>query len=143
MSRPPQYSLPPAGDPNYHDFTYNNITFPPPASALISRYKSEYNVNFGGIRKPRLGNSALLVMAQQQGWLMGQGGSASGTPDGTRNLNYSRADVREWYSQQNEQYLKDGVIYFWARLRSRRPPAPQLRSTPNPIHNALPPSSAE
>ena len=103
----PDYSLPSSGDPNYHDFTYNNVTWPPPASALIARYKAEYNVNFGGIRKPRLGNSALLVMAQQQGWLMGQGGEPSGTPDGTRNLNYSRADVRDWYSQQNVQYLKD------------------------------------
>ena len=109
----PDYSLPPAGDPNYHDFTYNNVTWPPPAAALISRYRSQYNVRFGGIRKPRLGNSALLVMAQQQGWLMGQGGSPSGTPDGSRNLNYSREDVRAWYSLQNAQYLDDGVQYFW------------------------------
>ena len=89
------------------------MTWPPPAAALIARYRSEYNVRFGGIRKPRLGNSALLVMAQQQGWLMGQGGDPAGKPDGTRNLNYSRADVRDWYALQNAQYLKDGVLYFW------------------------------
>jgi alpha-glucosidase len=109
----PDYSLPPQGDPNYRDFTYNNVTWPPPAAALISRYRAQYNVRFGGIRKPRLGNSDLLVMARQQGWLMGQGGDPAGAPDGTRNLNYSRADVRTWYSQQNAQYLKDGVLYFW------------------------------
>ena len=109
----PDYSLPPQGDPNYHDFSYNYITWPPPAAALISRYRTQYNVRFGGIRKPRLGNSALLVMAKQQGWLMGQGGDPAGTPDGSRNLNYSRADVREWYSAQNAQYLEDGVLYFW------------------------------
>lgn len=70
-------------------------------------------MRFAGIRKPRLGNSALLVMAQENGWLMGQGGSPAGTPDGSRNLNYSRADVREWYSYQNEGYLQDGVVGWW------------------------------
>ncbi len=53
-------------------FSWNNITWPAPAAALVSRYRSQYNVRFGGIRKPRLGNSDLLVMAQSKGWLMGQ-----------------------------------------------------------------------
>ena len=115
----PDYSLPSNGDPDYHDFSYNNITFPPPAAALISRYRSQYNFRFGGIRKPRLGNSALLVFAQSKGWLMGQGGDPSGKPNGSRNINYSMPDLFDWYSQQNAQYLQDGVQFFWVRARRR------------------------
>ena len=56
--------LPPQGNKSYRDFSYNNITWPPPQAPLIARYRSQYNMRFGGIRKPRLGNSDLLVMAQ-------------------------------------------------------------------------------
>ena len=122
----PDYSLPSNGDPDYHDFSYNNITFPPPAAALISRYRSEYNFRFGGIRKPRLGTSALLVYAQSQGWLMGQGGDPNGKPNGSRNINYSMPALFDWYAQQNGQYLQDGVQFFW--VRARRPCSRQPRA---------------
>ena len=66
-------------------------------------------MRFGGIRKPRLGNTALLNMARNKNWLVGAG-SGDG---GGRNLNYSRTDVQEWYGEQQLPLLKAGVEYFW------------------------------
>jgi len=109
----PDYTLPPQGDPLYHDFLFNNITFPDPAAAYLTHYRADLNFRFGGIRKPRLGNSALLVSAQQQGWLMGQGGDPSGTPNGSRNTNYSDLSFRAWYSHQDDLFLRSGVRFFW------------------------------
>jgi alpha-glucosidase len=109
----PDYTLPSNGDPNYFDFGYNNITFPPPQGPLIAHYRSAYNVRFGGIRKPRLGNSDALVMAQSKGWLMGQGGDPTGRPNGSRNTNYSLPEFFAFYSSANNQYLEDGVEFFW------------------------------
>jgi len=77
----PDYSLNASGDPAYHDFAFNNITFPPPQGPLLARYRSQYNIRFGGIRKPRYGNSTLIIMARANGWLMGQGGVPGATPD--------------------------------------------------------------
>lgn len=107
----PDYSLPDSGSPTFVDFGYNNITFPAPQQQL-QHYKSAYNMRFGGIRKPRLGNrrvqgallllaahtgsSFSLVDAKAKGWLVGQGGVAN-TSASTRNLNYSLADVRSMY----------------------------------------------
>jgi hypothetical protein len=50
-------------------------------------------MHFGGIRKPRLGNSDLLVMAHSKNWTV----DTSGGNGGTRNLNYTVADLREWW----------------------------------------------
>jgi alpha-glucosidase (family GH31 glycosyl hydrolase) len=51
----PDYDLPDTGSPMFVDFGYNNITFPEPQQQL-QHYKTSYNMRFGGIRKPRLGN---------------------------------------------------------------------------------------
>lgn len=109
----PDYTLPPQGDPEYHDFLFNNITFPDPAASYVAHYRNDLNFRFGGIRKPRLGNSALLVNAQQMGWLMGQGGDPNGTPNGSRNTNYTDLTFREWYSHQDDLFLRSGVRFFW------------------------------
>ena len=108
----PDYTLPPAGDVNYHDFGFSNVTFPAPAQQL-AHYHADLHVRFGGIRKPRLGNAPLLVMARAKGWLMGQGGNASAPPDGTRNLNFSLPAAAAWYAPQNDGYLAAGVDFFW------------------------------
>jgi alpha-glucosidase (family GH31 glycosyl hydrolase) len=54
----PDYSLPDSGSPTFVDFAYNNITFPEPQQQL-QHYKTAYNMRFGGIRKPRLGNRSV------------------------------------------------------------------------------------
>ena len=84
----------------------------------MSHYREAYNFRFGGIRKPRLGNAAKLVMAASKGWLMGQGGVPGAQPDGSRNLNYSHAnaavdDMFDWYVSQNTFYISSGVQFFW------------------------------
>jgi len=62
------------------------------------QYHNDLHLKFGGIRKPRLGNSALLAMAKEKGWLVGQPNAAGklGGVNG-RDLNYSIAEVQTWY----------------------------------------------
>merc|ERR550525_1616517 len=72
----------------------------------------------GGIRKPRLGNTALLALARSKGWLlpMGEPGGAfppSGHYADSRNLNFSNPAVRSWYAAQQGHYLDDGVDFWW------------------------------
>eukprot|EP01012_Entosiphon_sulcatum_P028013 TRINITY_DN3384_c0_g1_i1.p1 TRINITY_DN3384_c0_g1~~TRINITY_DN3384_c0_g1_i1.p1 ORF type:complete len:742 (-),score=126.42 TRINITY_DN3384_c0_g1_i1:48-2273(-) len=98
----PDYSLPNTGSPTFVDFGYNNVTFPAPVQQL-QQYHNDFHLRFGGIRKPRLGNSDLLVMAKNKGWLIG----------GSRNLNYSRQDVQTWYAEQLQHFLKEGVDFWW------------------------------
>jgi alpha-glucosidase len=102
----PDYTLKDPGRPDYTDFGYNNITFPNPAKQL-SDYRTKLNIRFGGIRKPRLGNSKLLVMARANNWTI------SGHDGGSRNLDYSIKDLETWYGNEELQYLKDGVEFFW------------------------------
>ncbi|EGD72843.1 hypothetical protein PTSG_04572 [Salpingoeca rosetta] len=103
----PDYNLPNSGSPTFKDFTYNNITFPNPVQQLQD-YRKNLNFRFGGIRKPRLGNSQLLVMAKNKGWLID-----SSYTGGGRNLNYSIADLRTWYYEQHTHFLKEGVEFWW------------------------------
>jgi len=92
------------------DFGYNNVTFPRPQDQL-KQYRQQLNLRFGGIRKPRFGNSDLLVMARQQGWTIGQ--ASGGGAGGNRNLNYSIPEVRDYYAKAQGHYLTDGVEFFW------------------------------
>lgn len=43
------------------------MTFPNPIPQLTT-YHDKLNLRFGGIRKPRLGNSGLIDMANAKGW---------------------------------------------------------------------------
>jgi hypothetical protein len=130
----PDYTLPSTGAPDYTDFGYNNITFPAPQGPLIARYRSQYNMRFGGIRKPRLGNSAALVMAQSKGWLMGQGADPAGKPDGSRNTNYSLPAFFDFYAAANNQYLEDGV-----QVSALRACVSVLLNPHPPTHTLFPP----
>jgi alpha-glucosidase (family GH31 glycosyl hydrolase) len=98
----PDYQLPVTGSPTFADFTYNSAVWPAPLDQL-KEYHSKWQVRFGGIRKPRLGNSDLLIMAKSKGWLL----------PNARDLNYSIADVRTWYAQQTQHFLTDGVDFYW------------------------------
>lgn len=107
----PDYTVPDQGVDGYTDFGYNNVTFPNPQDQL-KLYHDELKVRFGGIRKPRLGNKDLLVMARSKNWTV-NAQHGGGAPGHTRNLNYSIPALRDWYSEQQAHYLKDGVDFFW------------------------------
>jgi hypothetical protein len=64
------YSFGPTGYPWYNDFGYYNVTFPQPQIQLANYHKSPYNFKMGGIRKPRLGNTASISYAMSQGWIL-------------------------------------------------------------------------
>ena len=106
----PDYNLPPTGSPTFQDFTYNPVTFPDNGANIVAKYRDELHLRFGGIRKPRLGNSALIAMAEQKGWSVRQPSGGNGGP---RNLNFSRADTRQWYHEQNAHFLPEGVEFWW------------------------------
>ena len=107
----PDYNLPDQGSPSFKDFDYNSVIFPQPTDQLKT-YHSELNLRFGGIRKPRLGNSALLTMAKSKGWLVDPK-AGTGSAYNARDLNYSIPEVREWYASQMSHFLSDGVDFWW------------------------------
>ena len=76
------YAFPPAGFPDYHDFGYHNATLPQPRKQLGS-YRSDLHFRFGGIRKPRLGNSELIKDARALGLLL-PGGEKETSSSATR-----------------------------------------------------------
>jgi alpha-glucosidase len=98
----PDYELPVTGSPSFVDFKYNSVLFPSPVSQL-NDYHNNFKVRFGGIRKPRLGNSDLLATVKNKGWLL----------PNARDLNYSKPEVRSWYADNTMQFLKDGVDFYW------------------------------
>lgn len=115
----PDYNLPDQGKPDFKDFSYNPTTFPNPVAQLTS-YHKDLNLRFGGIRKPRLGNSDSLTMAKRKHWTVDTS-TFDNTPEfdstpnsvNARNLNYTIDEVREWYAKQGAHYLDDGVDFWW------------------------------
>lgn len=107
------------GMPWYQDFGFNNRTLPAPKEQLLD-YRNKFNVRMGGIRKPRLGNTHHLEKARASGWLL-PGGAPGGQypPDFQasraygRNLDFSKQDVRDWYSMQLKNLLDTGVDFWW------------------------------
>ncbi len=63
----PDYSIGSNGAPDFSDFGFNPNLFPEPARQ-IANYHSK-GIKFIGIRKPRLGNTANLDLARNNGWL--------------------------------------------------------------------------
>jgi len=67
----------------------------------------------GGIRKPRLGNTALLKEAQGKGYLFAGGELGELGYAEARNINYSIPEARTWYAKHQAHYIPDGVDFFW------------------------------
>eukprot|EP00928_Gymnodinium_smaydae_P089309 TRINITY_DN73299_c0_g1_i1.p1 TRINITY_DN73299_c0_g1~~TRINITY_DN73299_c0_g1_i1.p1 ORF type:complete len:794 (-),score=67.51 TRINITY_DN73299_c0_g1_i1:54-2435(-) len=115
------YAFKPEGKPWYNDFGYYGKLFPKPVTQLF-KYKNDWHFRMGGIRKPRLGNSALLQMAKKRGWIL-PGGERDLEQNATsgrrllyalqRNLDYSNPEVRTWYAQKLRHFIKQGVSFFW------------------------------
>ena len=107
------YSFPPQGFPWYDDFGFSSSTFPDPQQQL-SEYKSELNIRMGGIRKPRLGNTALLNEARAKGFLLPGGELVQGVEYADqRNIDFGQSAAREWYVEHQKHYINDGVSFFW------------------------------
>eukprot|EP00729_Bicosta_minor_P012714 gene12714-26752_t len=118
----PDYALPSAGTDSFKDFDFDrkgdckeqtdgeggeggeggsrggcqHATFPNPEAQLL-HYHKDLHFKFGG-------------------WTIG-GTHAGGAAGGTRNLNYSNPDVREWYQQNMQWYFTinggDAAVDFW------------------------------
>eukprot|EP00656_Telonema_subtile_P007115 TRINITY_DN1332_c0_g1_i3.p1 TRINITY_DN1332_c0_g1~~TRINITY_DN1332_c0_g1_i3.p1 ORF type:complete len:602 (+),score=90.45 TRINITY_DN1332_c0_g1_i3:282-2087(+) len=108
------YAFPPQGVPWYDDFGFADATFPDPQAQLADYHAAPLNFRMGGIRKPRLGNTALLQLAGSKGYLL-PGGELKGELGYAeqRNLDFSKPETREWYSEQQQHYITDGVDFFW------------------------------
>lgn len=86
--------------PTQDDFGYNPSTFPEPATQLES-YHNTLNVRFGGIRKPRITNAAMLASIKAKGWVLS--GSDS-------NLNFSIPAVKNWYVTPNASCIAEQFV---------------------------------
>jgi alpha-glucosidase len=103
----PDYSVRPAGLPTFVDFSFNPILFPHPADQSAALHDAGLHVV--AIRKPRLGNSALLDMAHANGWIL----PAAGSTIDARSLDFSIPAVRAWYAAQTEPLLRQGIDGWW------------------------------
>ena len=100
----PDYAVGKEGKVGFTDFTFNPKLFPHPAKQ-IAEMKSQ-GLKFIGIRKPRLGNAALLDTARKNGWLI------SPKTD-SRDLNFSNAGLRKWFEKKTRPLLNAGVDAWW------------------------------
>eukprot|EP00931_Biecheleriopsis_adriatica_P084706 TRINITY_DN5867_c0_g1_i1.p1 TRINITY_DN5867_c0_g1~~TRINITY_DN5867_c0_g1_i1.p1 ORF type:complete len:756 (+),score=126.51 TRINITY_DN5867_c0_g1_i1:71-2338(+) len=113
------YGFKRAGKAFYHDFGFNEETFPEPQKQL-QQYKDRYHVIVGGIRKPRIGNTEVLKELREKGWIWEHGEPAGAYPpyyEGAyaigRGLNFSMPEVRDWYAQKLQPLLADGMSFWW------------------------------
>lgn len=114
------YPFPPnQGYDWYQDFGVNPKMFNN-FEGQTKTYLEELHFHFGGIRKPRLGNSALIAEAANKGWILPNGEPAGTYPpdwDGAyaigRNLDFGQKDVRDWYAEQMEPLYAAGASFWW------------------------------
>ena len=91
------YDFSPKGETWYDDFGFAQATFPEPQAQLAEYHAEPLGYHMGGIRKPRLGNTALLQEAQSKGYLFAGGELAQGELGYAeqRNINFSLPAARE------------------------------------------------
>ncbi len=103
------YSLTDAGSKDFKDFSWNPALFPDPAEQ-IAAYRAQ-GVHTVVIRKPRLGNSALLLMMREKDW--GLADCKDLRELACRMLDFRRPAVRAWYAQQLGPLLAWGINGWW------------------------------
>jgi len=103
----PDYELQNDGLTNFTDFYWNPHLFPTPAKQ-VADYKKQ-GVQFVGIRKPRLGNTASLAMMHSNHWDM----VSAGEKYHLRDVNFKNPGFREWYIAQSADLLRAGVAGWW------------------------------
>jgi len=113
------YPYTPNGQPYYEDFGWNPRLWPSPREQL-ARYRRDFNIRVGLLRKARIGNSELLKMLRSKQYIMpGATPGGSWPPDFNhsyaqgRCLDFSQEAVRKWYGQQQAHYLDEGVDFWW------------------------------
>jgi alpha-glucosidase len=107
-TKTPDYSVPPEGKPDFIDFDWNPTLFPDPVGQLNDF--AQQGLQMVGIRKPRLGNSALLEMARGKGWILPPN---PGEATEQRNLDFTNPGLRAWYGDQLQKFDEQGVAGFW------------------------------
>lgn len=104
FTKTPDYSLGKNGKAGYTDFMFNPKLFPHPAKQLAELHSQ--GVKFIGIRKPRLGNAAMLDTAREKDWLISPNSDS-------RDLNFSIPGLQNWYEAKNRPLIKAGVDAWW------------------------------
>ncbi len=108
----PDYEVKPEGQTAFADFDWNPKLFPDP-QAQIAGFARQ-GLHLVGIRKPRLGNSENLRLAREKGWILPRNpDDPNGEGIRSRNLDFSRPDVRAWWGSNNRKFLEDGMAGFW------------------------------
>jgi alpha-glucosidase len=108
----PDYSVKQDGDPNFADFGWNPQLLPDPAKQ-IADFK-EQGLHIVGIRKPRLGNADNLAMARSKGWILpANPRDPNGAGIRSRNLDFSKPEVRAYWGENNKKFLEAGMAGFW------------------------------
>ena len=108
----PDYNVRTEGEPDFADFGWNPRLFPDPPTQIADFARQ--GLHLVGIRKPRLGNSENLKMARAKGWILPpEPTDPNGEGIRTRNLDYSRPEVRAWWARNNRQFFEDGMAGFW------------------------------
>ena len=94
---------------DYQDFGYNNMTMTnsrfPTLKSLLGHYHVDYNVRFGGIRKPVTYDHISLVHKQQD-WALRWNSQQN-------ELNFTTPGLRNWYINGTTSLVNDGVDFFW------------------------------
>lgn len=108
----PDYALPPEGQANFPDFTWNPLLFPHPA-ADIAAYRRQ-GLRVVPIRKPRIGDTDTLKMMHEKNWVLvsGKNGEKASRFD-ARGINYENPVVRDWYAEHLKPMIEDGVAGWW------------------------------
>ena len=103
------YRIPPEGLQDYPDFRFGNKKTFPDVYAQTSEYRAR-NVKFGGIRKPRLGDSDLISQAREKQWTMTR------KQQPTRDLNFANNEVKAWYAEKTRYMVTmngNAPDFFW------------------------------
>jgi alpha-glucosidase len=108
----PDYTIKPEGESDFADFGWNPRLFPDPPTQI--QEFTRQGLHLVGIRKPRLGNSANLEMARAKDWILPLNpDDPNGAGIQTRNLDYSKPEVRAWWGLNNRHFDEAGMAGFW------------------------------
>ncbi|HEV3271316.1 MAG TPA: TIM-barrel domain-containing protein [Candidatus Methylacidiphilales bacterium] len=111
-TKTPDYDVKAEGDPTFIDFDWNPVLFPDPISQIADF--AQQGLHIVGIRKPRIGNTENLVMARSKGWILPVNpDDPNGGNIRSRDLDFSRPEVRTWWEGNNRKFLEAGMAGFW------------------------------